>query len=79
MNRDTRMAVRQVLNEAAEHEHFFDFSDAERLTWMIERAFVIGVRSVNAGAVSGSGVESRKASRRQSTARRPRGSRNRKS
>ena len=35
-------AVGQVLKEAAEHEHFFDLSDAERLTWMIQRAYEMG-------------------------------------
>jgi hypothetical protein len=35
-------AVRQVLKEASQHEHFFDFSDAERLNWMIARAYELG-------------------------------------
>jgi hypothetical protein len=38
----TNAAVRQVLKEASEHGHFFDFSDAERLNWMIAKAFQIG-------------------------------------
>ena len=35
MNRNSRDAVRRVLKEATEDEHFFDLSDAERLNWMI--------------------------------------------
>lgn len=35
-------AVRQVLKEAAEHDRFFDYSDAERLAWMIRRAYELG-------------------------------------
>jgi hypothetical protein len=35
-------AAKQVLTEAANAPHFFDSSDAERLIWMLERAFDIG-------------------------------------
>jgi hypothetical protein len=42
MDSAAKEAVRQVLNEAAQHEHFFDFSDAERLNWMIARAYELG-------------------------------------
>lgn len=37
-----RQAAKQVLAEAAAAPHFFDFSDVERLIWMLERAFEIG-------------------------------------
>lgn len=43
-SRATRAAVRKVLNEAAEAPHFFDFSDAERLSWMIGRGYELGRR-----------------------------------
>jgi hypothetical protein len=35
-------AVRQVLKEAGEHDRFFDYSDVERLAWMIGRAYQLG-------------------------------------
>ena len=35
-------AVVQVLKEAIQHEHFFDLCDAERLAWMITRAYELG-------------------------------------
>lgn len=38
----SQSAVRQVLKEAGEHDRFFDLSDAERLAWMIERAYELG-------------------------------------
>jgi hypothetical protein len=50
MEYTSRNAVRQVLKEASEHHRFFDFSEAERLTWMIERAFVLGAQSVSGDA-----------------------------
>ena len=34
--------VRCVLCDAGNTEHFFDWSDAERMAWMIERAFKHG-------------------------------------
>lgn len=41
--KDTKAdAVRQVLTEAGEHERFFDYSDVERLAWMIGRAYELG-------------------------------------
>jgi hypothetical protein len=42
MSRETLDAIRQVLVEATCEPHFFDLSDAERLNWMIARAFQIG-------------------------------------
>ncbi len=47
MSKASRNAVRQVLKEAAEHERFFDLSDAERLKWMIALAFQLGRRQAN--------------------------------
>jgi hypothetical protein len=38
----TTDVVRQVLKDAADSEHFFDLSDAERLVRMIEMAFEKG-------------------------------------
>lgn len=37
-----KKAIRRVLKEAGEHERFFDLSDAERLTWMLGRAYQLG-------------------------------------
>jgi hypothetical protein len=42
MTSASRNALRQVLKEAGENERFFDFSDGERLTWMIECAYELG-------------------------------------
>ncbi len=42
MQQEAKEAVRQVLSEAGDAPHFFDLSDAERLSWMIARAFVLG-------------------------------------
>ncbi|HEY4364939.1 MAG TPA: hypothetical protein VGN17_28500 [Bryobacteraceae bacterium] len=42
MNRKLSPIVRRVLSDAAKAPHFFDFSDAERLAWMIGRAYAIG-------------------------------------
>jgi hypothetical protein len=49
---DPKKAAERVLVEAANHEHFFDFSDAERLTWMLERAFEHGVLAASANAAT---------------------------
>jgi hypothetical protein len=43
MRTQSVQAVRQVLVEAAKYERFFDLSDAERLNWMIARAFQLGL------------------------------------
>ena len=42
MQKQAVTAVRQVLSEAGNAPHFFDLSDAERLNWMIARAYVLG-------------------------------------
>jgi len=42
MDDQSHAVVRRVLHDAGEHERFFDYSDAERLVWMIDRAFQIG-------------------------------------
>lgn len=42
MSDHTKAIVRRVLQEAADAPHFFDRSDAQRLNWMIERAYAIG-------------------------------------
>ncbi len=42
-------AVRQVLTEASNAVHFMDLSDAERINWMIERAYQLG-RNASVGA-----------------------------
>ena len=78
MSHDKLDAIRQVLIEAAQAPNLFDLSDAERLDWMIERAFVIGAQSVNADTADGPDVESRKALTCQPAARRPRGRERRK-
>jgi hypothetical protein len=46
-----RRAAKQVLKEAADTEHFFDFSDSERLIWMLERAYEIGAEGRTPPAV----------------------------
>jgi hypothetical protein len=46
--RNSLDAAKQVLTEAAETERFSDLSDAERLTWMLERAFVLGLAAARA-------------------------------
>lgn len=43
MDANTKNAVRRVLTDAANTEHFFDFSDAERLNWMLAYAYQLGV------------------------------------
>jgi len=42
MNQNGRTIVKQVLTEAVDAPHFFDYSDAQRLNWMIERAYELG-------------------------------------
>jgi hypothetical protein len=70
MNKEAHDAVRKVLKEAGEHEHFFDFSDAERLTWMIERAYKLG-RATTAlrTVVHTPGQKSSRCSRKRQTSR----------
>ena len=46
MKTDSKQIVLRVLNEASNAEHFFDLSDAERLAWMVERAFVLGTQCI---------------------------------
>ncbi len=36
--------VKRVLSDAARTANFFDYSDTERMTWMIVRAYEIGKR-----------------------------------
>lgn len=57
MKKEAKHAVRQVLKEAAQHEHFFDFSDGERLNWMITRAFHIGKEQRHVASNLGCGGE----------------------
>ena len=45
---ESRQVAARVLREAAGHEHFFAISDAERLIWMLERAFEHGVSAASA-------------------------------
>ena len=47
---DAKTAAKRVLEEEAAHEHFFDFSDAERLSWMPERALKQGVLAASTSA-----------------------------
>jgi hypothetical protein len=42
MIRQAKAIVRQVLSEATDAPQFFDQSDAQRLNWMIGRAFELG-------------------------------------
>jgi hypothetical protein len=42
MNAKAKAATLKVIKEAGNAPHFFDFSDAERLTWMIARAYELG-------------------------------------
>jgi hypothetical protein len=42
VKQSTKAIVKQVLIEAAGAPHFFNLSDAQRLNWMIERAFELG-------------------------------------
>lgn len=42
MNRQKKPIVKQVLTEAVDVPHFFNLSDAQRLNWMIERAYELG-------------------------------------
>jgi len=44
MTREAKMAVRQVLREAAETPNFFDLSDGEQLVRMISMGFEAGKR-----------------------------------
>lgn len=56
MNQNSRTIVKQVLSEAVDAPHFFDYSDAQRLNWMIERAYELGqakVRQTRVRASSG--------------------------
>ena len=46
MCHEKRNAIRRVLKDAAEHERFFDYSDVERLAWMMSRAYELGKTSM---------------------------------
>lgn len=37
------LIAKQVLRDAGLSEHYWNLSDAEKLTWLIERAYTIGV------------------------------------
>jgi hypothetical protein len=52
MRKQVRDAVGRVLREAARARHFFDLSDAERLNWMIARAFELGRRTRDVSSVA---------------------------
>jgi hypothetical protein len=73
MEYSSQNAVGQVLKEAGEHDRFFDLSDAERLTWMIERAFALGAQSVEGGALNRQQSHDGAVRQRQSPARPARG------
>ena len=45
MTHITEQAVRRVLREASNSEHFFDLSDGERLLRMIAMGFELGRKS----------------------------------
>lgn len=42
MQQQTKMAVRKILKEAANHRTLVEPSDAERLAWMVARAYELG-------------------------------------
>jgi hypothetical protein len=42
MNVKNKQIVKAVFIEAVNTPHFFDFSDAQRLNWMINRAYDLG-------------------------------------
>jgi hypothetical protein len=46
---NSTQAVKQVLAEAAEASQCANSSEAERLVWMLERAFMLGVGATRAG------------------------------
>ena len=46
---NSTQAVKQVLAEAAKGSQFANSSEAERLVWMLERAFMLGVGATGAG------------------------------
>jgi hypothetical protein len=47
---DPTKAAQRVLEEAPKSPRFLDLTEAERLIWMLERAFVLGMRAAGAGA-----------------------------
>lgn len=44
MDKSIRNVIRRVLKAAFNAEHFFDYSDGERLNWMIDHAYHLGQR-----------------------------------
>ena len=63
MNPSSRTIVKQVLTEAVDAPQFFDYSDAQRLNWMIERAYELGQARIrptrvreSSGAIGASGL-----------------------
>ena len=42
MNTQAKTVIKRVLVEAADAPRFFEWSDAQRLNWMIARAFELG-------------------------------------
>jgi hypothetical protein len=48
MNTQAKMVIKRVLVEAADAPHFFEWSDAQRLNWMIARAFEFGKATAKA-------------------------------
>ncbi len=42
MSTQSKTVIKRVLAEAADAPHFFEWSDAQRLNWMIARAFELG-------------------------------------
>jgi hypothetical protein len=47
---DPRAAASLVLETAANTPDFRDLCEAERLIWMLEQSFMLGVRAAGAGA-----------------------------
>ncbi|MBC7784171.1 MAG: hypothetical protein H7144_10055 [Burkholderiales bacterium] len=49
---NAKEAVRHVLKEAANAQNFFDYSDSERLGWMLARSFKLGMKVARGNALS---------------------------
>jgi len=64
MSDQTSSIVRRVLSDAANAPHFFDRSDAQRLNWMIERAYELGKDSRQSTPAKPTRRKRRKAKRR---------------
>ncbi len=50
-----KSAAKRVLAEAAESDAYWDLSDGEKLVWLLERAFELGVRSAKTTRPRGQG------------------------